>query len=260
MATYNWSVPTGKEILGSTKIKEADNKLKDTVDDLTNFVNGTGTHAGQGLTYDLVDKASTQTITGTKTFNNITITGEVTGNTSTATALETSRTISLTGDVTGSIGFDGTSNVAINTSIAVETFPQGGIVMWSGTIATIPSGWYLCDGANNTPNLRNRFIVGAGDTYSPEDNGGYADATLVEHSHNASTNTTGSHTHSYTKTNYSTSATDHQFAGSYNLSQAATNTSSAGNHSHTVTVDSEGVSATNKNLPPYFALAYIMKG
>lgn len=40
-------------------------------------------------------------------------------------------------------------------------FPSGGIIMWSGTIATIPSGWFLCNGSNSTPDLRNRFIVGA---------------------------------------------------------------------------------------------------
>ena len=132
MATYNWSVPTGKEILGSTKIKEADNKLKDTVDDLTNFVNGTGTHAGQGLTYDLIDRVSNQTITGIKTFNtlnattinsNLTgnVTGNVAGNSDTATSLATSRTISLTGDVTGSVGFNGTSNVSINATVGNDS-------------------------------------------------------------------------------------------------------------------------------------------
>jgi len=43
--------------------------------------------------------------------------------------------------------------------------PVGGIVMWSGTIATIPLHWALCNGANSTPDLRDKFIVGA---YSDE--------------------------------------------------------------------------------------------
>lgn len=128
MATYNWSIPEGKEILGSTKIKDADNKLKDTVDDLADFVNGVGVHANQGLTFDLIDRTTAQTITGTKTFNNglngnltgnVTgdVTGDLTGNADTATSLETSRNISLTGDVTGSVQFNGSANVSMSTVV-----------------------------------------------------------------------------------------------------------------------------------------------
>ena len=54
----------------------------------------------------------------------------------------------------------------------IEGVPSGIIAMWSGTNATIPTGWNLCDGTNNTPDLRNRFIVGSGDTYSTDDTGG----------------------------------------------------------------------------------------
>jgi hypothetical protein len=39
--------------------------------------------------------------------------------------------------------------------------PSGAIVMWSGTVASIPQGWLLCDGQNGTPDLRDRFIKGA---------------------------------------------------------------------------------------------------
>ena len=64
--------------------------------------------------------------------------------------------------------------------------PSGGIIIWSGAANAIPSGWVLCDGNNGTPDLRNRFIVGAGSggNYSVGDNGGSADATLVSHTHN----------------------------------------------------------------------------
>jgi len=44
--------------------------------------------------------------------------------------------------------------------------------MWKGTVGTIPSGWVLCDGNNGTPDLRSRFIVGAGGSYTPGDTGG----------------------------------------------------------------------------------------
>jgi len=48
----------------------------------------------------------------------------------------------------------------------------GGIILWSGAIGAIPAGYVLCNGANGTPDLRNRFIVGAGSTYAVGANGG----------------------------------------------------------------------------------------
>ena len=51
--------------------------------------------------------------------------------------------------------------------------------MWSGSVDAIPAGWALCNGENNTPNLRNRFIVGAGDEYSVGDVGGQANIALA---------------------------------------------------------------------------------
>lgn len=50
-------------------------------------------------------------------------------------------------------------------------FPSGGIIMWSGAVNDIPVGWALCDGSNGTPDLRDRFIVGAGGAYSVGDTG-----------------------------------------------------------------------------------------
>ena len=68
-----------------------------------------------------------------------------------------------------------------STKIATTEFvrniiPTGVIVMWSGSIASIPTGWLICDGTNGTPDLRNRFIVGAGSTYSVAGTGGSAAA------------------------------------------------------------------------------------
>jgi len=79
------------------------------------------------------------------------------------------------------------------------TVPSGGIIMWSGLISAIPTGWALCDGNNTTPDLRDRFIVGAGSTYSRNDTGGTNSVTLTENempSHNHSMNSAGSHSHS----------------------------------------------------------------
>ena len=55
--------------------------------------------------------------------------------------------------------------------------PSRGIIMWSGTTTDIPAGWALCDGTGGTPDLRNRFILGAGDDYAPKSTGGAATAT-----------------------------------------------------------------------------------
>jgi len=79
------------------------------------------------------------------------------------------------------------------------TVPSGGIIMWSGLISAIPTGWALCDGTNTTPDLRDRFIVGAGSTYSRNDTGGANSVTLTENqipSHNHTMDNAGSHSHS----------------------------------------------------------------
>lgn len=46
---------------------------------------------------------------------------------------------------------------------------KGLICLWSGAIVDIPAGWYLCDGTNGRPDLRDCFVVGAGLTYNPDD-------------------------------------------------------------------------------------------
>ena len=126
---------------------------------------------------------------------------------------------------------------------SVPGVPVGGIIMWSGATNAIPSGWALCDGSVvnglQTPDLRNRFIVGAGSGYTVDQTGGSADATLVEHTHNLLYN-----------------------HGSFGGSSGAV-TPRSGNTPVTPgisgRVSTEGSSATNANLPPYFALCYIMK-
>lgn len=142
------------------------------------------------------------------------------------------------------------------------TIPSGVITMWSGSIASIPSGWYLCDGTNGTPDLRSKFIVGAGSTYNPGNTGGSADATLVSHTHTATVTDPG-HTHSVvdatyaiftgTNGNYTTGARGPAFGGPTYVNSGSSTTGI------TVGVSTVGSSATNANLPPYYALAYIMK-
>jgi len=61
----------------------------------------------------------------------------------------------------------------IGTTPSVSAVPAGGIIMWSGSIGSIPTGWNLCDGSNGTPNLTDRFIVGAGSSYAVGNTGGF---------------------------------------------------------------------------------------
>lgn len=150
--------------------------------------------------------------------------------------------------------------------------PSGGIIMWSGSVVSVPAGWFLCDGANGTPDLRNRFVVGAGSTYAVNATGGADTVALTEaqmpahgHTFSGTTNTTGAHQHnyrqggSYTLVPSSGSVTYGYLDGSPNNNERAT--SSAGDHAHTFsgTTASVGSGEAHENRPPYLALAYIMK-
>ena len=148
----------------------------------------------------------------------------------------------------------------------LEIFITGMIMLWSGSTGSVPSGWRLCDGGGGTPDLRNRFVVGAGSSYAVNSKGGSATASLPSHSHIASSNSTGAHTHITSLGANESSRVQWGSVGNYKTlaGQAYTTskgayTNSSGAHSHTISVANSGTSATNKNLPPYYALAYIMK-
>ena len=143
--------------------------------------------------------------------------------------------------------------------VSTQSFVSGMIMLWAGSVASVPSGWFLCDGTNSTPDLRSKFIVGAGSTYAVNATGGSADAITVSHTHTA-TSTDSGHTHGFT--NFL--APDNTGGGK----AAFTNFDNQGNSTYitdsstaiiSTTNASTGSSGTNANLPPYFALAYIMK-
>jgi hypothetical protein len=136
------------------------------------------------------------------------------------------------------------------TAFVRSIVPAGIISMWSGSVANIPSGWALCDGANSTPDLRNRFIVGAGSGYSVGASGGSADAVVVAHTHGI---TDPGHVHTYETLSPDTYA-DGSINGGFRSGTASSSNSTTG-----ITVNSAGVSGTNANLPPYYALCFIMK-
>ena len=130
----------------------------------------------------------------------------------------------------------------------IEAFVSGMIVLWSGAANAIPSGFVLCDGNNSTPDLRNRFVVGAGSGYAVNATGGSANATLPYHYHNYPGDdqlTFGNGVAGW--------ASNHD--GGFNYDATSTN-SGGGTMWRTTT---QGSSATNANLPPYYALCYIMK-
>lgn len=138
------------------------------------------------------------------------------------------------------------------------TIPTGMISLWYGSIGSVPTGWYLCDGTNGTPDLRDRFIVGAGSTYSVAATGGSTDAIVVSHTHTAtSTVTDPGHNHTYSVV----STTGGAGGGTASYTNTASITTGSRTTGVTVatTNASSGVSGTNANLPPYYALAYVMK-
>lgn len=179
-----------------------------------------------------------------------------------------------------------TTQIATTEFVMANSVPVGGIIMWSGLIANIATlgPWALCDGTNGTPDLRNRFIIGAGSTYAPAATGGSATVTLIEanlpahtHTWTGTTASGGSHTHVVTDPGHthtvqdrtSAGGADGGFADSWKGRANATTTTGYSNvsleahagHTHTLTgTNANTGSGTAVNiLPPYFALAYIMR-
>lgn len=172
----------------------------------------------------------------------------------------------LTGTPTAPTASAGTNTTQIATTafVIANAIPSGLISMWSGSIASIPSGWVLCNGSNGTPDLRNRFVIGAhsdsvGVAYSTvtgsnTQTGGTKDAINVSHTHTATVTDPG-HTHGDNTValgaGASINAPGGGFASPGSLPSASTGI--------TVSNSTEGSSGTNQNLPPYYALAFIMK-
>ena len=118
--------------------------------------------------------------------------------------------------------------------------PKGGIIMWSGAVTQIPAGWALCNGQNGTPNLSDRFVVCAGSIYAVGATGGSATKN-IQHTHAFSGRTAGDsdHNRSVQANNGSVAEADHT-------------------HGYSGTT-SAGGSASQDILPPYYALAFIIK-
>ncbi len=175
--------------------------------------------------------------------------------------------------------------------------PVGGIIMWSGAISAIPENWKLCDGRYNTPDLRDRFVVGAGTSYSVGSTGGASTVVLTTqqipaHNHGGDTLESGAHTHfiaappdgsgvesgkqpinSITQVaavgtggggtgpsdpNYDENEQKRDYELEKSISAATLGLSSLEPvHSHGIAIQGGGLPHENK--PPYYALAYIQR-
>ncbi|MAD25804.1 MAG: hypothetical protein CMO44_16715 [Verrucomicrobiales bacterium] len=163
------------------------------------------------------------------------------------------------------LGADQNSGTSSGSSGGGGNVAVGSIMMWSGAIADIPTGWQLCDGSGNSPDLRDRFVIGSGSTYPVGDTGGSKDSSLPSHSHtwsgsgtsngttnsqlsnhshnvsgSGSTNNTGSHDHRWGANTWAVQSGSNADAldnpqGNGGGNKSA-DTSDAGSHSHNVSV------------------------
>lgn len=150
--------------------------------------------------------------------------------------------------------------------------PRGVIAMWSGRISDIPSGWVLCDGTNGTPDLRDRFIVGA-----RQDDGGLAktnvtgsltqtgDGQIASHSHGVGSISISGGAHIHTQAPY---ARGYPFGGNFTSVPKASDDNPEGSldipstssaHTHTLSGNTDSTGSGTRNVAVYYALAFIMK-
>ena len=142
-------------------------------------------------------------------------------------------------------------------SFAEPEVPVGAIMMWSGAVASIPAYFRLCDGTQGTPDLRDRFVLGAGGARSPGAIGGSADAIVVAHTHNAGVTDPG-HSHSFVaRATVLSGGTENPPVDS---TGSVLNYPTASSHTGiSVTNEITGQSGEGANIPPFVALAYIIR-
>lgn len=257
-----------------------------------NGINNTGTITttnvvATGLAGALTT-ASQTAITSVGTLTSLTVSGNLTVDTNTLKVdsvnnrvgiNKTTPTVPL--DVVGNTVITGTLTVTGTATIGgsnISPFFAGMIMMWSGLVATVPTGWVVCNGLNSTPNLQDRFVVCTGTTYLQgtsggstttnlsgiHDHGGVVGGTsltvsqMPAHAHRTnSLNSTG--TLATTNTNYTVinqSGVGGTLYGSSTVSQGIELTGSGTTHNHSITSDP---GHTHIVTPPYYSLVFIMK-
>ena len=183
-------------------------------------------------------------------------TANIRGNSNVAGSISATGSISAGSISTGGSLSAGTTNVGQFTAGSISSnanisaggklqeggnalIPRGTIVMWNGAAA--PAGWAICDGGNSTPDLRDRFIVGAGNSYGLAQTGGAKEVTLT-------VDQMPSHKHKYGGYN----------GGSMSCDRDDERRCDPGWDDNQNT-ESTGGNLPHENLPPYYALFYIMK-
>ena len=181
---------------------------------------------------------------------------------------------------TGDLSYN-SSNGQFSVSVP-SAFVSGMIILWSGSTGNIPTGFVLCNGSNGTPNLTDRFVVGAGSAYGVGATGGTSSVTLStsnlpSHNHSFSATTSNvnlSHNHGYQSANHPTGSgpEQNQTGGpedrtTFNVNKTTGN--ALGNHNHTVSgttgnpsdrgTSRQGVCQPVDKRPRYNALCYNMK-
>lgn len=146
-------------------------------------------------------------------------------------------------------------SIETDLSSTYRNIPKGLICMWSG--ANVPTGWLLCDGNNNTPDLRDRFIVGAGNEYSIGNTGGSNEVQLT-------TNNLPQHKHDIkigtrSLADASTSGTHSRLSVSGGGTLQGDDYNVTGGGGWTLETQETGSNTAHENRPPYYALAFIMK-
>ena len=161
--------------------------------------------------------------------------------------------------------------------------PSGSIAMWGND--AIPTGWVLCDGNNGTPNLNDRFIMGAGGAYAVDTRGGTNSTTTLtnskvpQHRHTGTTgNQSANHTHNFTDPghyhrqkatddalyNEWTAAQSQFYYGQWGFNTYNTNHNlslgnQSANHTHELTLNSVGSGTAVATWPLWRAVRFIMK-
>lgn len=125
--------------------------------------------------------------------------------------------------------------------------PVGTIAIWSGAANDIPTSWALCDGKDGRPDLQGRFVLGAGTAHPVGETGGSETVTL-------NVNQMPMHMHTYKTTTGFLPRLNDNSSGKF---QTLSNT--AGSSENTVDTSPSGSTKPHPNMPPYYALCYIMK-
>lgn len=160
------------------------------------------------------------------------------------------------------------ATVTVQPDLLTRVIPQGSIVLWSGSLdpAAIPAGWWPCDGTHGTPNLRDRFVLGAGGGEQPNASG---DATTHTHpvappTQSFTSSQDGLHSHGMPTAWYWRNLSCGKWTGiDIGSSDPKTaRTQNDGLHTHQVTVSIPAFTSGPNDQPfrpPWFALAYLMK-